>query len=57
MRFLMERIYEIMAYIVDKYQIEPEDQDKIQAALEGSDDLEFGEEYVEEDEEYDEDEE
>jgi hypothetical protein len=53
----MERIYEIMAYIVDKYQIEPEDQDKIQAALEGSDDLEFGEEYVEEDEEYDEDEE
>lgn len=48
----MEKIYEVLSYIVDKYQIEPEDQDKIQAALEGSDDLEYGEEYVEE-EKYD----
>jgi len=46
----MEKIYEVLSYIVDKYQIEPEDQDKIQAALEGSDDLEYGDEYVEEDE-------
>lgn len=52
----MEKIYEVLAEIVDKYGITPEDQDKIQAALEGSDDLEFGDEYVEEDE-YDEDEE
>ena len=52
----MEKIYEVLSYIVDKYQIEPEDQDKIQAALEGSDDLEYCEEYVEE-EKYDDEEE